>query len=250
VRFGLISSAIAAVIGIACFAGSANASSVLDTVVDGSCSISSSDGCLFVGTINDNYYSNWVPGKFQNSYLAAVYVYDQWAQDNNVAGLDLSPIGETEYSANSADSPVVTLGYDPILDPDGNSIGAVSFCTEHSGDPNNICYLYDPSTNTNIASKQPYHEGDWSISVDEPADYIAVDGGGEFVLYSVVPPATSGTWSTMDIPLGNGNYPKLEGLVLFASVPEPATWAMFLLGFGMIGASMRALRRKGAVATA
>jgi PEP-CTERM motif len=33
-------------------------------------------------------------------------------------------------------------------------------------------------------------------------------------------------------------------------VPEPATWAMFLVGFGGIGLMMRNARRKGAVATA
>jgi hypothetical protein len=35
-----------------------------------------------------------------------------------------------------------------------------------------------------------------------------------------------------------------------SGVPEPATWAMFLAGFGGIGFMMRAARRKGAVATA
>jgi hypothetical protein len=34
------------------------------------------------------------------------------------------------------------------------------------------------------------------------------------------------------------------------SVPEPATWAMFLVGFGGIGFMLRRSRRKGAVATA
>ena len=35
-----------------------------------------------------------------------------------------------------------------------------------------------------------------------------------------------------------------------SAVPEPATWAMFLVGFGGIGFMMRNGRRKGAVATA
>jgi hypothetical protein len=36
---------------------------------------------------------------------------------------------------------------------------------------------------------------------------------------------------------------------LYTAVPEPATWAMFLIGFGGIGFMMRSSRRKGAVAT-
>jgi hypothetical protein len=33
-----------------------------------------------------------------------------------------------------------------------------------------------------------------------------------------------------------------------AAVPEPATWAVMLVGFGAMGASMRAARRKSAIA--
>ena len=42
---------------------------------------------------------------------------------------------------------------------------------------------------------------------------------------------------------------SIRGAVTSA-VPEPATWAMFIIGFGSIGLLMRASRRKRAVATA
>jgi PEP-CTERM motif len=42
----------------------------------------------------------------------------------------------------------------------------------------------------------------------------------------------------------------VTGGVLTAGVPEPATWAMFLVGFGAIGWTLRKARSKGAVATA
>jgi len=35
-----------------------------------------------------------------------------------------------------------------------------------------------------------------------------------------------------------------------AAVPEPATWAAMLVGFGAIGASMRGARRRRTAATA
>lgn len=44
------------------------------------------------------------------------------------------------------------------------------------------------------------------------------------------------------------NSPAISFSLLGASaVPEPATWAMMLVGFGMVGATMRYRRRKGAV---
>lgn len=45
------------------------------------------------------------------------------------------------------------------------------------------------------------------------------------------------------------SYPSIGGSASFfaAAVPEPATWALFILGFGMIGAGLR--RRSGAVRT-
>jgi hypothetical protein len=61
----------------------------------------------------------------------------------------------------------------------------------------------------------------------------------------------SGLWlfrtapSTEALLLGTDPTP-----VFPTAVPEPATWAMMLIGFGGIGFMMRASRRKGAVATA
>jgi PEP-CTERM motif len=44
-------------------------------------------------------------------------------------------------------------------------------------------------------------------------------------------------------------FALLDGVSMTAAVPEPATWAMFLVGFGGIGFMLRN-RRKGAVTTA
>ena len=42
----------------------------------------------------------------------------------------------------------------------------------------------------------------------------------------------------------------LDNFLVSTAVPEPATWAMFLIGFGAIGFMMRHLRRNGAATTA
>jgi len=57
-------------------------------------------------------------------------------------------------------------------------------------------------------------------------------------------------WNTSFDVLANGRYSinssgafALDGLA--AAVPEPATWAQLLLGFGLIGGFLRARRRGG-----
>jgi hypothetical protein len=59
-----------------CAAGSASAATTL--LVDGECvSVSDSDGCLFTGTINDDYFSTNLAGH-PNSYLNAVNAYNAY----------------------------------------------------------------------------------------------------------------------------------------------------------------------------
>lgn len=51
--------------------------------------------------------------------------------------------------------------------------------------------------------------------------------------------------------LGSGNQSfEFDNVSFTASVPEPATWAMMIIGFGLIGAAMRRRHRGGRLATA
>lgn len=271
VRFGLISTAIAAVIGAACFAGSANATQVLyaNKLVEGSCvSVAQSQGgCLFVGTINDTYYSNYVIGAHPNSYLDAMLVYNQYVASgidpSATTPINLVPVGETLYSPSNSDnqkafvklSPTIQWdilhGIDPIVDPNNNYIGEVDALCSNTA--NGYCdYVYNPNTGKITANNNTWRNGTWILNLSHSADFIAVDSGNQFLLYQLNAPASAGTWTTVN--LGNtGASSELQGMVFFtsaAAVPEPTTWAMFLLGFGVIGASMRALRRKPALAQA
>lgn len=64
--------------------------------------------------------------------------------------------------------------------------------------------------------------------------------GGTFRFENFTPNATTSPFSL------NGNVSLIP--VIVPSVPEPATWAMMLLGFGMVGAGVRS-RRKPAIQT-
>lgn len=74
-----------------------------------------------------------------------------------------------------------------------------------------------------------------------------VNGSGSFANFGLSQYFTAGT--TIDFAVGNGgngyNYDSTFLSASVASVPEPATWAMMLGGFGIAGATLR--RRRAAV---
>ena len=73
-------------------------------------------------------------------------------------------------------------------------------------------------------------------------DFLAVKSGTEFVLYQLAAPASSGNWSTAGLVNGMGQQRELSHLTFFGAagaVPEPATWGMMLLGFGIVGGAVR-----------
>ncbi len=90
--------------------------------------------------------------------------------------------------------------------------------------------------------------------------YFAVKGGNAFELYKLATPSTQFSWNTNDIPNGGGNAPGLSHLLWIGysaappppppppptGVPEPATWAMMIIGFGAAGSMLR--RRKTIIA--
>lgn len=88
--------------------------------------------------------------------------------------------------------------------------------------------------------------GTWDLS-GFLVDFVAVKASNAFVLYQLSSPASTGSWDTNDIPFRNNPH-DLSHLVFFgtkggAAVPEPATWAFMIFGFGAIGGAMRRNRK-------
>ena len=75
-------------------------------------------------------------------------------------------------------------------------------------------------------------------------EYFAVKYGNQFTLYQYLGTGGTGSWVT------NGKN-GVSHIAFFGSpsppppgVPEPATWAMMLMGFGVAGTALRRSRRK------
>jgi len=79
--------------------------------------------------------------------------------------------------------------------------------------------------------------------------YYAVKSGNNFFLYQFT---GTNSFTTDGLQMGNNvGAPALSHIIFFGDitggVPEPATWAMLLLGFGVVGSSMRRRRNNRSV---
>jgi len=83
--------------------------------------------------------------------------------------------------------------------------------------------------------------GIWSLP-GYMVNYIAVKSGPAFMLYAVTPGST-GTYTTAGLQNGeNSDLPGLSHLAFFgtiSAVPEPSSWAMMIVGVGLVGGTMR-----------
>jgi hypothetical protein len=80
------------------------------------------------------------------------------------------------------------------------------------------------------------------------ASFFSAPGGEPDLVFFTGLPAGAGS-NSLTVRGTNGGNGSFGGSLSFtpatvAAIPEPATWAMMLGGFGMVGGAMRARRRK------
>lgn len=91
---------------------------------------------------------------------------------------------------------------------------------------------------------------DWTVLDGTLIKYVTVKGANNFKLYELpgLGSASGADFSTLGILNGGGQQPAISHLSFWTTpggaVPEPATWAMMLLGFGLVGGVMRRRQRQ------
>ena len=105
-------------------------------------------------------------------------------------------------------------------------------------------FVINLATNTNVLSFS------YTAGANDPSiHYVAVKQANGFALFYDANPITSGSFNLSDYFKKNPGYSHITFFNGSAStpgpVPEPATWAMMIGGFALIGASLR--RRKTAL---
>ena len=113
----------------------------------------------------------------------------------------------------------------------------------------------DPFPRTSTADGIPSSVGYGQLTMDGSTfnfGALVGDVGGNLFLIGTGPTTETGLSGELTVGYwdGSGEYGDNSGTqsLTIAALPEPATWAMTLLGVGMIGAGLRMLRRKDGMA--
>ena len=107
------------------------------------------------------------------------------------------------------------------------------------GGGDNVVYLAPAGSSTNSVYNGYYQGGYTDISVP-----LSLIGGQNTLTFSFASTGYAGPQGLGDEAWSLSNV-QVSGV---SAVPEPATWAMMIIGFGAIGATLRDTRRKGVVA--
>ena len=185
-------------------------------------------------------------------------------KQNILNGLALKSMvlaGALSLAAPAAASTIVSGRCDSLTDNDaqgcvfsGNISGNANADNQNSFLSTQAAYnaAFDPdikltflTTLEGFGGKQKSGTFDFSKQfAGRTIDYVAVKGGNEFILLQNVGGRLKGSFSTAGLFNGGGNQPAISHVSFFESgavsaVPEPATWAFMLVGFGAVGHSMR-----------
>lgn len=174
-------------------------------------------------------YENWGASDGTHSYQTTLTGTDATLNVFNLDGFKASDTNT--FTIN------LTPGSNALINVSGNAglIWSAGIFI-NGGDASNILWNFSDATSLS------FYNIDLRGSVLAPhADYNP--GGWGVINGQVVVNSFSGNWSTGATQVNSVNYQGgLLNLVPTAAVPEPATWALMIGGFGLAGAMLRRRR--------
>ena len=174
-----------------------------------------------------------------------------------LAGAAALTFASAAQATVSINFPPTTVDVTAVVN-DGSGSGYINFqkpglqvgsFTDVLGFHNDEAGLYDMSVLTDMVRGVTF-TGLTLSGIGVPGGSMSFDGPGTQGNFFV--------WDISNLGLDVGDYTitltgnttllqTFQGTVNFGAVPEPATWAMMLIGFGAIGASIRRRRTRVAV---
>jgi choice-of-anchor C domain-containing protein len=168
---------------------------------------------------NNSSIAGWTVGGASIDYIGS---YWQAASGNRSIDLAGNGIGSIFQTFATVLGQTYNVSYFVSRNPDGGLTPRTGFI-DVGGTPELISFTNSLSTGGNML---------W-----EQRNFLFTATGEETTLRFSADPATS-----------NGAYGLALDNVSIAAVPEPATWMMLILGFGLIGGAMRRRRQHVAFA--
>lgn len=150
-----------------------------------------------------------------------------------IAASNPASAAELMFNLSGPNTAVFNLDFDPVM-PDG---GTSSSFFERI-DFNNVAGVFNGTAATARNIRFDNRLGPALVINGSPLGIASFQGDDLFTGTGANPVFKQGTFTLTSATLG-GSYQLSISPVLAGAVPEPATWALLLLGFGVTGYAMR-----------
>nr|WP_207974747.1 PEPxxWA-CTERM sorting domain-containing protein [Parafrankia sp. BMG5.11] len=156
------------------------------------------------------------------------------------------PLCSSGPGINLTTDPCIASGNDNLASVEaaiaaatGIDVSLLNLTLYGKSDDNPGLFSFSPNANPTDGKETTFTVLDGTL-----ISYVSLKAGTDFKVYQL-PTATS--ISSLGILVGKGNQPDISHLSFWTTpnapaVPEPATWAMMLFGFGAVGYGMRRRR--------
>ena len=164
------------------------------------------------------------------------------------AGLRVIGLGDSSPIVVEFATPTSAIRVFDNIDHYGSAYDGYQYNILGSNDGSTFTPLYAPLTTTNSADNaEPYVLGSFNGAAPSRVNNVLTPGAGDGGTVGYIADFSFGTpykyyeFTASQIAIDSGNID--QELSAVASVPEPATWAMMLVGFGGLGVAMRSRRK-------